>query len=690
MVPGAGALAQQPAPVAERTSCLLLPLDVAERAARVPLVVEGEVVAQTSFWDQERRRIYTANTVRAYKLLKGNLPGGSSELTIITEGGTVGYERHELTNTLELQIGTQGVLFLESAPFPNLPATMAGSWAAYASQQGFVRYSLADLSAAEPFRTYAQIDAAFYRQLLPGVTQAPRELAPNAALAAAQARKATAGRGVNVVLIATLSPTTLSAGTGAVLTIRGSGFGPTTGSVAFRNADDGGATFTPVLGTDILSWSDTQIQVRVPSYSAEQKPAGTGNVRVTTSDGQQGQSPTPVTIVFAQSNVQETNTKEVVPTDHFNQNGNGGYSFRYDPGFAQNAPAAQSFQRALAQWRCQTTINWEVGATRTSRGVSADNVNAVEFDQGSELPARVLGRTTSYYSGCRSTTGQLLFWVREIDMQFDDGINWQFGPAPATGGQFDFETVAVHELGHGHQLSHIIRPGAVMHFAVANGQNQRTLNRDSDINGGRTILRTRSFVADACGPAPMQPAPLVGALQSVVNEGAGVRLTWVTRDECNVQSFVLERSADNQTWQTVAQVPATPPAATYSRFDSQPLPGLSYYRLRVVLATDGESLAAPSVPVRAQGGSARAFQVFPNPTAGATVQLEYVATAPGDLVVRFYDAVGRYRGGQRLQVQQVGLNQLSITLPANLRAGWYALRWEGPDQKGTLPIIKLE
>ncbi|KAA9331407.1 matrixin family metalloprotease [Hymenobacter busanensis] len=682
-----GSVAQPTVPAAPQTHCLLLPLDPAERAAQAALVVEGEVLSQRSFWDENHRRIYTANIIRVYKLLKGTLPP-DNDIMVLTEGGTVGFDRQTLTNTLDLQVGSQGLLFLTPKSFPGLPAALAaGSWAAYASQQGLVRYDLTTGTAAEPFRTYPHIDAAFYRALLPGLSLPLQDVRPNIALAEAQSRQAAKTRDINAVVITGLSPTTITAGTGAVLTINGASFGAAPGSVAFRNADDGGATFTPVLSADIVTWSDTQIQVRVPSYSAEGHPAGSGVVRVVTAAQEQSVSVAQVNIVFAQTNVQETNTKEVSPTDHINQNGTGGYTFRFDLALAQNASAAAAFQRALAQWRCQTTVNWEVGPPRPGRGVGVDGVNAIEFDQGAELPVRILGRTSSSYKGCRTSTGEVVFWVSEIDMQFDDGIAWQFGPALAAAGQFDFESVVVHELGHAQQLTHLIQPGAVMHYAVASGQNQRQLNAARDVAGGRTVLLTRSFVANACEPAPMQPAPLVAPLQAQATPNKTVTLSWTTRDECNVQSYVLERSADGQTWQTVAQVPAASPASTYTRIDTQPLSDLSYYRLRVVLASDGASLPAPAVLVQAEADE---FSVFPNPVRGATVQLLYKASGPGDVVVRLYDAIGRYRFGQRLTATQAGLNKLILPLPNGLRAGWYAMRWEGNGRKGVVPLLKID
>ncbi|UYZ58581.1 IPT/TIG domain-containing protein [Hymenobacter latericus] len=684
------AAAQQPLAAAPATSCLLLPLDPAERAQRATLVVEAEVVAQRSFWDREHRHIYTANTLRVYKLLKGQWAAGQP-LTVITEGGTVELARESITNTLALKVGEQGLLFLQPAGFRGVSEPQA--FMPYGSLQGFIRYDVAAATAAEPFRRYPLLDEDFYRQQLTFTGQELRLLDANPALTAAVARRlrpATAQR-VTAPVITTLAPLSVTAGTGTVLTISGSGFGATPGSVDFRNADDGGASFTRTPSSEIVSWSDTRIQVRVPSFTEQGRPAGTGNIRVNTADNQSTISALSITVVYAVSNVQETTSLALFPTEHFNQNRRGGYSFQPDAGFAQNAAAMQAFGRALASWRCQTAINWELGATRTSRGIASDDVNALEFDQGSELPAQVLGRTTSYFLGCRDANGQIRFWVKEIDMLYDDGTPWQFGPSLPTALQIDFESVAVHELGHGHQLSHIIapaaagRPGAVMHYAIGRGQLNRTLDFDRDIQGGYIVLQ-RSFAPDKCGAAPMIPAPLTGTL-SAQTAGPRVLLTWPVRDECNVRNYVVERSTDNQqTWARAGQVSPTG-AASYTFTDNNPGAELVHYRVLVQLS-NGLSLTVAPVSVRTIPGPE--FALYPNPRRGSEVYVALNAASTDNLIIRLYDAVGRYYGGTAYPVPQAGFNpQIQVELPV-LRAGWYLIRWEAGSQKGTVPFIQVE
>jgi PKD repeat protein len=289
--------------------------------------------------------------------------------------------------------------------------------------------------------------------------------------------------------VLSFSPTTITAGTKSILTIRGTNFGMIPGSVRFQNANAGGGTMTG-FPSDIISWTNTQIEVYVPSG------AGTGPFEVVASTGRYP-SPSPLAIPYNHSNP-GTNTRDYM--GRLVDYGGGKLSWEYSANFAANVAATTSFERALETWRCATFINWDVaGATTPSTSRRRDNVNGVYWGQ---LRRGVLGACWSYYGSCQIGTN-LEWYTTELDIVFSPNYTSEYGPALPGPNAYDFETVALHELGHGHQLGHIINLPAPMHASVSPGISKRSLFPAAEVAGGRWVMG-RSTAAFGCGIGPMQ------------------------------------------------------------------------------------------------------------------------------------------------------------------------------------------
>ncbi len=104
------------------------------------------------------------------------------------------------------------------------------------------------------------------------------------------------------------------------------------------------------------------------------------------------------------------------------------------------------------------------------------------------------------------------------------------------------------------------------------------------------------------------------AFQAIAHEQSAL-LTWSTSEEVNFSHFEIQRSADGRLWQRVGEVAAAglgdaPLAYRYS--DVQPLPGLSYYRLKMI-DLDGTYVYSDIRSVVSRAAPALHLEVYPNP-----------------------------------------------------------------------------
>jgi len=458
------------------------------RIENAALIVEGRVIDQNAFWNAEGTLIYTANVIEVYRVFKGQ---GTERIELMTPGGQIGFTINRVDPSLKLKKGYAGLFFVQKArvKLANATAKQETRYQPFASVQGFIRYDEARGKAADVYHVYPNIETNLYAPISKKVGKAPKVIKAYATPREFGAAKST----IFTPSVTSFSPGVLSAGTNSTLTISGSGFGAYDGGtnslVFFPNADDGGATLVPTPASEIVSWTDTQISVRVPNG------AGTGNFVVQSAGGTQGTSPSSLTVDFNEINVEfmgdflETNLQNKNSTDGYSfvmstNASNGGVSF-------SGGAAVGAFESALLTWRNNTGYNvFNNGGNTSSNTVDANmDPDIVMFDNdASPLAAGVLGQAFSGFTSCDGIT-----WaVKGFDVVFrrdnTGGISWNFGPGTTSTLLFDFESVAVHELGHTHQLDHIIAPGNVMHFQLTNGTDVRTLTADSDIAGGTFVM----------------------------------------------------------------------------------------------------------------------------------------------------------------------------------------------------------
>ncbi len=177
-----------------------------------------------------------------------------------------------------------------------------------------------------------------------------------------------------------------------------------------------------------------------------------------------------------------------------------------------------------------------------------------------------------------------------------------------------------------------------------------------------------------------QPLPVTLTSFTATPQADAVLLRWATASELNNKEFVVERSADGRQYralQTLAGRGTVLTASAYAATDAQPLPGLSYYRLRQV-DLNGTSSYSPAVSV----SRATASAAYPNPTADVlTLDLRVLPASP--CAVRL-----RSLPGQVVLAQTLTGGQAQPLSLATLPVGTYLLEMESIQGRSVQRIVK--
>jgi len=450
-----------------QAQCLIEDVSIENRIQKSQLIIDGEVVSASSFWKDGN--IYTKNKIKVYQVFKGNVPSGDIE--VITLGGAVGNAILKVEPSLDLKQNEAGMFMLEAWLADKqyyLPVYDA---------MGFIAYDRTSRVAQDLFHQYGAIK----NQFLPWF---------NAKLKAENTE-------ANITLINTpfysipifgtratpvissIVPQNMSAGTDSTITITGNNFGANRGprsKVDFKNGNDGGASWEET--SEYVGWSNTSIVVVVPTL------AGTGTIRVTKDTNEFQESAQILTVPYSHINAGTPPNY----TQHVEDNGNNNdIIWTFNKRFFDSSDAKDAFLRSLENWRCATLMPWnaELNKTTVDQAVG-DNINIITWDFNDLLPINVLGRTYSRFFSCPKIGGGSNIFVDELDIIFNNKFKWHYALANAPGGQYDFVSVATHELGHGHQLSHVIDATKMMHYSIGAGQTKRTITAE-DINGGNAV-----------------------------------------------------------------------------------------------------------------------------------------------------------------------------------------------------------
>lgn len=465
--------------------CTMVPFSLQKKVYLSDIVVEAKVLQKHSFWNDEHNYIYTKNLLQVTTVFKGQHI--DQQIEVLTEGGMVGLTALVVEPSLQLHHDETGIFLLKASDkmFNN---TAGMFFEPVASAQSFLKYDMFTHKAHGCFETYENIHGYLFQLIEKYANQKLQKIGKDVFGIGAT-------KPLAAPVISSIDKDTLTAGTGELLTITGSNFGIIKGKgyLEFVDPNYGDGRYNELhYPSSFKSWSNSKIEVYVPPR------AGTGKIRVTNNSSETTESSASIVVRYAHSNYPFVGTSSVdsgyFQPRHIDLDGNGGYRWTMSTNFVSNTDAVNAFYRAAENWRCGTLMNWDIStSTTTAQTAVKDDINIVRFTEFNDSRLGVCG---SWYGGCLQGSAAF-FYVSELDISFDSTRNWYFGTSSPAKSQYDFETVATHELGHGHQLSHVIDDSKIMHYSLTNGDRKTTLHQD-DLDGG-VFVRDASKAGKVCG-----------------------------------------------------------------------------------------------------------------------------------------------------------------------------------------------
>lgn len=207
------------------------------------------------------------------------------------------------------------------------------------------------------------------------------------------------------------------------------------------------------------------------------------------------------------------------------------------------------------------------------------------------------------------------------------------------------------------------------------------------ISGFDTPTLSAIEVSTACSTTTL-PIELIEFEAVALEEQVAIH--WKTLRELNNEYFAVERSVDGLEFDEITRVQGagtTASSQSYTVFDTRPIRGRAYYRLRQV-DFDG-TFSYSDVLAVSFGSLQTTLWMYPNPSYGESLNLEFEKfQRNASIKVEIMDLMGRSLLSRQIQSSQTGSALLKLDLPASFAPGMYLVK--ATSQNGKAVINKLE
>lgn len=187
-----------------------------------------------------------------------------------------------------------------------------------------------------------------------------------------------------------------------------------------------------------------------------------------------------------------------------------------------------------------------------------------------------------------------------------------------------------------------------------------------------------------CLLLPIDLLSFTGWFNGVENE-----LHWTTATEINSDFFEVQKSTDGINFYIIGNVDAagySTAELNYIFYDDDPLPGINYYKLRMV-DFNGEYEYSNTIAIRVDIDADPAFVIFPNPVQD-NLNFSIIATDDSKINIKISDVLGRNLLTQEFNLHS-GQNTFSLPLEKFASATYYIYYFDKNGVKQVQQFVKL-
>jgi hypothetical protein len=187
------------------------------------------------------------------------------------------------------------------------------------------------------------------------------------------------------------------------------------------------------------------------------------------------------------------------------------------------------------------------------------------------------------------------------------------------------------------------------------------------------------------GSSDSEQLPLPIELISFTAEmdGEAVLLKWITASEINNHFFTIERSRDGKEFEIVTVVASlaengfSNDMLNYSTLDTQPLSGLTYYRLKQT-DYDGSFAYSELITLNNEASGIMSFNLFPNPNTGNAFRVAMIGLKPYEpMELNIVDFYGKTVYTNRILSDDNGSMQAYVVPSGRFKSGVYMVTVSG-------------